>query len=183
MTANLIITADTAYDVILSVAAVTYGSFTGVNQNQDSATVSPQPDKAATAKGATFLEKWFDANAKFRPEDLDNYAVQTDAEADRFAQVEKVKVSGASILEGGPSWGSIVGIMAAVLIGGLVLTGAVLMPKMSLRHSAAAAAAAATELEAGGSGESADGAEEPKTVEKTAEATEPATSHEALAKK
>ncbi|KAH7967850.1 hypothetical protein HPB52_002968 [Rhipicephalus sanguineus] len=63
--------------------------------------------------------------------------------------VEKVKVSGASILEGGPSLVSITGIMAAVLIGGLVLTSAVLMRKRRLRHSATAAAA--TKLEAGGS--------------------------------
>ncbi|KAH6937205.1 hypothetical protein HPB50_025990 [Hyalomma asiaticum] len=162
--------------------ALDTGSFTGVNQNQDSATVPAAPPKGTQGKGEAFLQKWFDGNNKFKPEDLKSYVAQTDADAERFAQVEKAKVSVHTISEGGASLVSIIGIVAAVLICGLVLVGLVCMRKRRLQRNASAAAAA--ELEAGGSGEAAAGdasvAEELKTVEKTAEVT--AASHVALAK-
>ncbi|XP_037567822.1 scoloptoxin SSD43-like [Dermacentor silvarum] len=63
------------------------GSFTGVKQIQDFAVVPATPPKPTPLKGANFIQKWFDGNVKFKPADLDKYPDQTDAEAERFAQL------------------------------------------------------------------------------------------------
>nr|XP_050039743.1 cysteine-rich venom protein helothermine-like [Dermacentor andersoni] len=63
------------------------GSFTGVHQIQDSAAVPATQPKAAPFKGAHVLQTWFDGSVKLKPADLNKYADQTDAEAERFAQL------------------------------------------------------------------------------------------------
>ncbi|XP_070391631.1 scoloptoxin SSD43-like isoform X2 [Dermacentor albipictus] len=63
------------------------GSFTGVHQIQDSAAVTATQPKPAHFKGAHVLQTWFDGSVKLKPADLDKYVDQTDAEAERFAQL------------------------------------------------------------------------------------------------